>query len=332
MNNSIFKFIAFTDLHYTTKNPEKRIDNYSESLFLKLNEIYELAIKYEINGILFAGDLFHRKGDIVTHEEVNDVIKIFSKWNSSNINIYLIAGNHDLVGHNLNAINDNGIGTLIISGHVKLLNKEPIRFEFNNGKKLNLFGSSYSRNYDRNKENYIVDDKYKEDFNINLVHGILLPKGTFFGDYTLINEIVKNAANITICGHYHPGFEQVIMNNKYFLNPGSISRGVLNYDTTKRTPKILLIGVDKSYNVKIKEVELKTAKLCDEIFDIEFVNKQNKYDEEIKSFTEMIKNETQSMDNNDVNIILDDMLKNNIIERNIYDKSIEILEKVGVFK
>jgi hypothetical protein len=26
------------------------------------------------------------------------------------------------------------------------------------------------------------------------------------------------------------------------------------------------------------------------------------------------------------------MLKNNIIERNIYDKSIEILEKVGVFK
>lgn len=331
MNYNIIKILAFTDLHYTTKNPLKRTDNYSESLLLKLNEIGELIIKYDVDIVLFSGDMFHQKGGDVSHAEVNDIIKVISKWKAK---LYFIAGNHDLTGYNLNTINNNGIGTLIIGKFAILLNKEnPIQFEFSNGKKLNLFGASYSKNYDKNKENYYIDEKYKNDFNINLVHGVLLPKGSFFGDFTLIEEIENKAANITICGHYHPGFEKTIVNNKYFLNPGSLSRGSLNDDSLKRIPKILLIGVDKSYNIKIKEVELKTAKKINEIFDVDLANKQNDYDTEIKNFMEYVKSETQFMGSeDDIQQSLTAMVENGVIGNDVFDKSIEILEKVGVIK
>ncbi|NLY77016.1 MAG: metallophosphoesterase, partial [Tissierellia bacterium] len=54
------KLLFVTDTHIRGTTPQNRMDNFSETIERKLNEIKELVEEYNIDYVLHGGDLFDR--------------------------------------------------------------------------------------------------------------------------------------------------------------------------------------------------------------------------------------------------------------------------------
>ena len=55
------KFLFFTDTHIRGNNPQNRIDDFVQTLNVKLREVFEIAKNEEVDIILHGGDIFDRR-------------------------------------------------------------------------------------------------------------------------------------------------------------------------------------------------------------------------------------------------------------------------------
>jgi len=102
-------------------------------------------------------------------------------------------------------------------------------------------------------------------FQIQLVHYDLMHKKVPW-PHTLISDI-KTDSDLVFVGHYHPGWEQpIIQNNTMFVNQGSIGR--LERSNIQRTPRVVIVHTDPTVSVddasiankfKLLYVSLETA-------------------------------------------------------------------------
>ena len=95
---------------------------------------------------------------------------------------------------------------------------------------------------------------------------MLLAKPFFEGiSYTLLDDIKETGADITLAGHYHSGFGIKKLNDKLFINTGSIVRVSNSLAEINRRPSVVFIEIkDKIYT---EEIQLKTALLGEEVLD-----------------------------------------------------------------
>ena len=83
--------------------------------------------------------------------------------------------------------------------------------------------------------------------------------------YTLLDDIKETGADITLAGHYHSGFGIKKLNDKLFINTGSIVRVSNSLAEINRRPSVVFIEIkDKIYT---EEIQLKTALLGEEVLD-----------------------------------------------------------------
>ncbi len=92
------------DWHYRDDVPLCRIDDYLKVQDNKINFITSLAKKYNVP-ILHSGDLFNKAYS-------NKALEISLIEKLRDITIYFIPGNHDLVGHSFDNLNDSSIGVV----------------------------------------------------------------------------------------------------------------------------------------------------------------------------------------------------------------------------
>lgn len=240
------KLLYFSDAHIRASTPRNRRDNYPDALWDKFRQITELILDHDIDIVLINGDLFDTPDPATSL--VNKYLELFTYWD---VPIYATTGSHDKFGYNDSTIARSGLGTLIAAGVVTLIS------ETRRIKNVQIAGVSHSYNLDENPLNY-TRKRLDNSFMVQINHGMILDK-PFVTTHTRIQD-VQTDADLSLCGHYHPGFGPINLGGTTWLNVGSLGR-------TERTsrvynPSVVLIdSARRDFNI----IELNTA-THDEIF------------------------------------------------------------------
>ena len=273
------KLLVMNDTHLRGTTPQRRLDNLQQTLLTKLEEVKEIARQEEVDFILHGGDLFDRPNPAPS--VVSEFLKVLREFP---VPIYLVAGNHDLYGHNPDTISRTMLGLLITSKIVNIVD-QPLVLE-KNGLEVGLTGKSYDYNVDTNQSAYSAEHSGEVDYTIHLVHGMLLDRPVFPSNYTLIEDI-NAAADIVVSGHYHFGFGVQEFAGTKFVNPGALVRLSADVREISRTPKVAVIDLENG--IEIGEIELDSAQPGDKVLDRSELEAAEVKEKRLAEFTQTVK-------------------------------------------
>ncbi|WP_026486353.1 metallophosphoesterase family protein [Caldanaerobius polysaccharolyticus] len=254
------RLLFFTDTHLRSTTPESRTDDMVETMKKKLSEIVEIANGYSVTAVIHGGDLFDMPSPGLG--AMGDLVGIFNRLQAP---VYIINGNHDIYGHNISTLSRTLLGFLIAMGSFTILSRQPVYVDDGNVR-VQLTGAGYHYDIDDDPSSYVVSKK-NCDIAIHVAHGMLLDKAVFpGGNYTLIDDVKdRTEADITLVGHYHMGFDEVVYNGKYFFNPGSVVRLSSHPAEMRRLPQVLLL--DLNGRIDYRYIKLKCARPGPEVLD-----------------------------------------------------------------
>jgi len=311
------KLLFFTDTHIKGTTPKNRKDNYYETLKRKFHEIGNISRKLDVDYILHGGDWFDRP-DISPSivREFAIIVKGFGK------EIYTVAGNHDIYGHNPNTIGRTMLGIFEGTGIVNLLKDDEAVILKKDGISVQLTGKSYNYDIDgvNYRNSYIVKKSDSVDYAINIVHGMLLKKPFYEGiQYTLLEDIKDTEADITFAGHYHSGFGVIQVDGKYFANPGSIVRVSNSLAEIERKPKVIYVELKEQ--ITIEEIELESALPGDEVLDREELERAKDRNLKLHQFYQGI---TKSMEYKKIDIagIVENIASNQELSKEVKEEAL----------
>lgn len=320
------KFLFFTDTHIRATNPVSRKDNFLETIENKFAEIKSLITKHEIDYILHGGDLFDRPDiPVKTVGKFANILKDFNKP------IYIISGNHDIYGHNPNTIDRSMLGLLNTLNIVTLISKDhPIVLE-DKDLRIQLSGCPYIYDIDSEYKKYYFPKRIENvDYHIFLIHSFLIDKP--FVDtvsHTLIDEVLETDANIILSGHYHTGFGVKEINNKYFINPGSLLRTNSSKPELKRIPEIIILDISKE-NILVKEIPLKSALPGEEVLKIN--NDFEKIKSEALEDFKLLVRQNTNLESYNIYEILKEISDKNNFPKKILEEALKRIEDIEVNK
>lgn len=325
----MLRFLFFGDRHNSEKIPSSRIGNFKEDCDAKDDEIIHLAKKYNVDALLHPGDFWTDSDKKLENHFVSSVAR---KWITAGIPIIGIAGNHDLIGNNINSLPNTTTGLLNDLGIFKTLSDGEI-LPFKDGSiTVGISGTNYHKNMDK-KENlgdYVVSNK-PYDYHIHIVHGMLTTKsyGKLF-KHTLIDEISHTNADITLCGHDHVGFGIVNYKDKFFINPGAVVRMTCDEKELNRTVSVVLITIDNN-GIQCELIPLQSAKPGSEVLSrqhIESAEASEKFKEFIRDGVEKLKLGTGLT----INDVLEDIYQRDSVDETIRnDITTRVANKTKVF-
>jgi len=316
------RFLFFTDTHIRGTNPKSRLDDYYSALKNKFEEIINIVEKNNIDYILHGGDWFDRPD--ISPSIVRDFAILVKKFNRP---VYSVAGNHDIFGHNPETISRTMLGLLEGTDIIRIIeDNKPIIIEKDNVK-VQLYGHSYSYEIDEKglKESYIVKKDRACDYCINIVHGMLLPKTFIEGiKYTIIDEILSTEADITLAGHYHSGFGVKKINERLFVNPGSLARISALKSEIERIPQVVIIDLEKELNLWV--VPLECARPGEEVLDRAHIESAQNRAYKLNQFFQNI---DASGDYKQIKIDINDMIEQIVAAQGVSDEvKIETIKRI----
>lgn len=276
------KFLFFTDDHKRGTSPERRKDNFPETLAKKLAEVVRIAREREVDFVLHGGDFFDSPAPALS--VCAEFLPILG---ALEVPLYVVAGNHDLYAHNFETFGRTMLGLLVRLGFVRLLTLEPLYLR-KDGLCVQLTGKSY--NYDIDQEDkpiaargYLVKKAKECDFAVHVVHGMLLPRPFPAKPYTLLEEVFPTEADLTLAGHFHVGFPEVEHQGKYFFNPGALVRLSGNPGELKRQVQVLLFDLSGG-KLRYEKIPLATALPATEVLDVAQLSEASFREEKLASF------------------------------------------------
>lgn len=272
--------IVGTDPHFKDKNPLNRIDNYVESLLEKIGKIRLITEKKKSSAFILAGDVFDVKNsEKVSHGLVTNLMAEFKKFPCP---VYSIVGNHDIKYDRLDTLPEQPLGVLFESGTLKRLSSLIID-------DTEIVGVDFTPPDKTSIDSFIFNKTTAKQ--ILITHHNLFPGVTkFFDEAAISYEQLANKVNASIIvnGHIHypPDGKYIIsIAGKYFVNPGSLSRGSLTRDNVERDVQVVYIDLKK---MEPELVNLK-AKPASEVFDILRREAQVEKDKQIEDFVEKLR-------------------------------------------
>ncbi len=317
------RILYFTDTHIRGTTPKNRKDDYVQTLENKFLEILNIIEDKKIDFVIHGGDLFDRP-DI----SVSVVSRFANILNKIKVPIYMVSGNHDIYGHNPQTVNRTMVGLLNNLGIINIIdNMGKVILEKDNIK-VQLTGQPYIYNIDdiNNRNYYLVEDIDEGiDYSIHLVHGMLLDKPFIKGiPFTLIDDIKSTKADITLSGHYHSGFKKTVIDNKYFINPGSIVRITNSLREMERQPQVALLDLTDTINISF--IPLKTAESGEDVLDRSEIEKNIFQRERLFEFKQIVE-EALDFDKMDINDLLIEVSTSEGVSDNV---KIEALRRIAV--
>jgi len=313
------KFVFFTDVHFTSRAPSFRKDNFPETVLKKIEWVGNYA--KEIGAYaLCGGDLFDTPG--VSNSTIGAMLRVINK----NFNgIYSICGNHDLYGNNSYNVEKTGIGVLFASGEVINIPYQGHLFDGEKKYKVRVIGVESKIGLDDTYENYLLSDLEKPDDEIwiMIVHGMLYKKQSTLIKSVGVDQILNTKADIVLSGHEHLGFAPIKENGKIFANPGALSRLTTSKSDVNLEVKVAVIDIDEDtgkFSVEFVNVPNNIALPAEEVLDLDRAYEEKRSQVESEKFLTEI---------NSVNTLCikdpEEILQRFIQEMNLSDKTVEII-------
>lgn len=216
-------FLIVGDVHYAERPPKRRTLDYGAQIIEKIEWCAEVAKTTKCAGVIFTGDLFHRKQ--ATKREVYTLMHALKKFPCK---VWGIVGNHDVVGHNSDDLSGTGIGLLFESEVI-------IRVQEGLGalhSVVAITGADYCPDYESTDPYDIGSDQSPR---IRVTHGTLVQERLPFDiPQTIATEIDVPDHVLLVNGHIHAPYE---VGNVW--NVGSLCRASIEDQKTNHEPRVL---------------------------------------------------------------------------------------------
>lgn len=279
----MLKFLYISDTHIMGITPESRKDNIKETIKNKLRQIGKIADDNNVDFIIHGGDMFDTPD--VSNKLCNEVSEIIRNWKPT----YVVPGNHDEYGYNINTLPNTKLGVLASTGIVTILDRaHPLYFKDTNGISVGIEGQEYYADIDTGKNNdYAVYSTAK--VKILVSHSMLLDHD-FIKDvpHTKIDDVITTA-DVVLTGHYHPGYSFKEVNDTAFINLGSILRRENTTDNQQRIPQCLIVEINDAGEFNFTPIALTVEPYAD-VFKNTAAAKN--YDDMLVKFDNKIVNHT----------------------------------------
>lgn len=274
-------FIFRTDVHVADRSPSSWKGDYTAEILGNLEQIGQLAKKFDVDAVLDGGDFFHVKtANRNSHALIVKVTKIHADYK---VPVWCIEGNHDLSGNNLSTIEQQPLGVLYSTDVFHHLRDESFHSDMEeDAVRVRVVGMPYA--HDRSlAELRAIQKNTPGEKLIAVVHALAGKNPPahvedFFGEPVFRYEdlITPNGPDVWCFGHWHQdqGIEEI--DGRFFVNQGAVSRGALVRENLERTPKVALIEFTPS-GLKVEPLPL-TVLPAEEVFDLE---KKDRRDREI---------------------------------------------------
>lgn len=304
------KILHVTDTHGTAKNPAGRKDIFYITVFKKFMELGAIIKRENIDLVIHTGDLFHTPR--VSLKFAGKISELINAWE---VPVYVVPGNHDLDGYNINTIDQTMLGFMAKNKTVRLLTRgdfvtKSIIGMSGNKYELTIEGQEYYDDIDTNKNDDYNMTIASNDFHILGIHSMLLDK-PYFPDipHTLIKDVQTNA-DIILSGHYHPGYKEVYQNGTWFFNPGSSLRIEATKFNMNNIPKVLILNIDENSTqngvelISSKYIPFSVAQPGKDIFDFVLKQKQDTKKKSLINFKQSVQQACSMHNTNSISNII----------------------------
>jgi len=283
----MIKLLWRTDVHLSDRAPVSRTDDWAETVFGKLDQVRRVAEKVGASAILDGGDFFHIKSPgRNSHALVHRTAQHHADYPCP---VYCTPGNHDCVYGDYSFLPQQPLGVLYASGVFRRLYDEHEAVFEQGGVKVRVVGVPYhGTTYAMDRFHYI--ERKDEDYLVCVAHVLASKKGgsMFEGADIIKYEALRDTApDMFLFGHWHKDQGIVELQDKTFVNVGSLTRGTLSRDDVGRRPACVLLSFSEQ-EMTAKVVRLR-VKPSEEVFDIEGRARQVQRQVEMDSFVTAIR-------------------------------------------
>ena len=315
------KILHITDSHATMKAPESRQDIYYLAFLKKMYELKYVIKNENIDVIVHTGDLFH--GPKISDKFAGQLADIIRSYK---IPMYVVPGNHDIMGYNIDTVDQTKLGLLFKTGVIKELDRNhPIQLtSASEDLVINLSGQEYYKDIDTG-----IDSDYEmqvdtdtADINILCIHGYLCDKPQNPNiPHTLCKDVITDA-DVILSGHFHESFKY---ESDYFnaYNPGSLMRVERNTYNKTHIPQYGILTISKeddgdcTYSYSFRN--FKVAQPSKEVFDYEKAVNDKQTLISLDNFKNSIANTNL---NDDLSLSIEDIISNISHNMNINDEDL----------
>lgn len=292
------KFLFRTDVHVADKSPASWKADYATEVWSSLEQIGLLARKYKVQAVLDGGDYFHVKAS--TRNSHALVAKSAEIQAAYPCHTYVVPGNHDIAYNDLGSLDNqqplrvlfatqvfHRLGEALFDKDGEVGDGPPPQ-----GMSVRVVGVPYDPH--RSLEDFKAIQKGGEDWLIAIVHALAgenpPPEAEdFMGEPIFRYEdlVSENGPDVWCFGHWHKDQGTVKVGGKFFISPGSVSRGALVKENLTRIPQVALIELTPE-GVSVGMIPLQVAP-ADEVFDIERKERREKEGEVISQFVDKLR-------------------------------------------
>jgi exonuclease SbcD len=328
------------DPHFRGTNPRNRKDDYKAAFMLKIQEIFDLAVKHHCKAIIFPGDLLDvhiiseglkmELSNLFTRQQVEGVADFL---NCSPVDIYTTIGNHELTGYNLATYENSSLRVLealtprlhvMLPDNPLLLSCPLTQVTFTPySGKMDVDGYGYSPEVPQ-KEGY---------FNIQVSHGMALDHEPPFPGYSVIQKI-ETTADLILTGHDHTGYGIYHRpDGKVFVNEGSLTRIKAADSEITRQIKVSLITVGEGpytgacgTKFGVKSIRLECQRPGAEVLDRSEIDAAQQREYAMEEFTALIKTSTGEKVTVNINQVIEQVAEKGAFAPDVVDLVLKKIE------
>ncbi len=264
----MIRLIWRTDVHLSDKSPSSRKDNWTETVFSKLDQVKLAATKLGATAVIDGGDFFHIKSPTRnSHDLVRQVADHHASYPCP---VYCTPGNHDSIYGDYGFLEGQPLGVLFSTGVFRrLYDEHEVVFE-SGGVKVRVVGVPYhGTKYDLAR--FARIKRGDEDHLICVAHVLASEQGgaMFEGEDILqYADLVQYDPTLWLFGHWHKDQGVHVIGDKTFVNIGSLTRGSLSQDNVDRRPAIAVLTFKPAEEAKVQVVRIRVQP-AEDVFDMD---------------------------------------------------------------
>lgn len=217
-------FLLVGDVHLADKPPASCTPDYNDQIFAVLEEIAILADRNGVEGVIFAGDIFHSKIPIRTsHATMTRLLDILGEIGHGRLPPAIVPGNHDMQNDRIESLDTQPLGTVFASHRATELNGT-----YSLPFKGDVIGVPWQQDWSK------FDIHFKSN-TLYVMHAPIMPASASApfdhipreGIFQMLREAKCENATV-FYGHIHDDHGIVYDEaGNYIVNLGAISRGSL---------------------------------------------------------------------------------------------------------
>ena len=282
------KFVFRTDVHLADKGPVSWKGDYLGELWSSLTQVADIARDLGACAVLDGGDLFHVKAPTKnSHALVAETVRLHRDVYPCPT--YSVVGNHDISYNNHDSLVRQSLGVVFASGAIKPLTS--VVFE-EHGKRVRVVGVPFIP--DRTLDSLLAIQKQPgDDFLVAIVHALASEEPPpsvldFFGEpvFRYRDLVTPQGPDVFAFGHWHKDQGITELEGKVFVNPGSLSRGSLSFETLTRTPQAVIF--DFSGDKPIVTLSPLVVAPAEDVFNFEAKANKEKETRRVTEFLETL--------------------------------------------